>query len=186
MKAYMLMAEGFEEVEAVATADVLKRGGIEVQLLKVTKSEFRGVNGAHGIRVGCDASLADTEAADYFDGDALILPGGQPGTRNLAADEKVHELIEEYYGSGKVIAAICAAPTVFGKYGILDGKKATCFPGCESGLGNARFVGGPAVTDGNIITGKSMGCAIDFGLAIVGRLLGEAQAAALEKKLERK
>lgn len=183
MKAYIMLAEGFEEVEAVATADVLLRAGIEVVKVKIASGECHGVKSAHGVVVKSDTSFEQKKVSDLMDGDAIILPGGQPGTRNLTADERVRELVQSYNSKGKIVAAICAAPTALAQFGVLEGKKVTCFPGCESGLSSAEFVGGPAVTDGNIITGKSMGCAIAFGLAIVAKLKGAEAAAALEKTL---
>lgn len=185
MKAYILLADGFEEVEALATADVLKRAGIEVVLTSVYGEE--AVRGAHDIYVDADDYFEDPDEYDYgfSDGDCVILPGGMPGTTNLKESPAVKAMLEDYLQFNRVVCAICAAPTVLGGYGMLDGRSATCFPGCESGLGGAKFVGGPAVTDGNIITGKSMGCAIDFALAIVAKLLGEDTAKKIEGSLHR-
>lgn len=185
MKAYILLADGFEEVEALTTADVLKRAGIETVLTSVYGEE--AVRGAHDIYVDTDDYFEDPDEYDdgFSDADAVILPGGMPGTTNLKESAAVKGMLEAYLTAGKVVCAICAAPTVLGGYGMLDGKKATCFPGCESGLGGADFVGGPAVTDGNIITGKSMGCAVDFALAIVTKLHGADAAKKLEGSLHR-
>lgn len=184
-KAYILLCDGFEEVEALATADVLKRAGIETVLVSVGGEE--AVRGTHDIYVDADDYFSDPDVYDeaFSDGDAVILPGGMPGTNNLKASGAVTDMIGAYDEAGKLVCAICAAPSVLGACGLLNGHKATCFPGFEEELGNAEFVGGPAVISDNIITGKSMGCAIDFALAIVKALLSEKEALELEKKLYR-
>lgn len=206
MKAYILLCEGFEEVEALTTADVLSRAGAKVEFISPYGDEY--VTGSHGITVKTDKRFEQSKkfrlgkglASDYVyrnaefgDADAVILPGGQPGTRNLAANSGVRAMIDNYNEAGKYVCAICAAPTVLGANGLLDsgstegsgGRRCTCFPGCEDGLGKGNFIGGPAVTDGNIITGKSMGCAVDFALAIVKALFGEEKASSVEQAIHR-
>lgn len=185
MKAYLLLADGFEETEAIATADVLKRAGIEVVTVSVYGEE--AVRGTHDIYIDTDDYFEDPDEMpdSFMDGDAVILPGGMPGTGNLAESGAVKEMLREYNDAGKLVCAICAAPSVLGAAGVLEGHEATCFPGFENKLGAATYVGGAAVISGNVITGKSMGCAIDFGLAIVGSLLGAEAATELEGSLYR-
>lgn len=185
MKAYFLLADGFEETEAITTADVLKRAGIETVLVSVYGEE--AVRGAHDIYVDTDDYFEDPDEMpdSFMDGDAVVLPGGMPGTKNLAESEGVLEMLREYNDAGKLVCAICAAPSVLAQAGVLEGHDATCFPGFEDKLDGARFVGGSAVISGNVVTGKSMGCAIDFGLAIVGSLLGAERVGELEASLFR-
>lgn len=178
MKAYILLAEGFEEVEALTPADILKRAGVEALFASPYGEEY--VTGSHGITVKADV----TELPE--DGDAVILPGGKAGTANLRASESVRRMITSYAAAGKLVAAVCAAPSVLGAAGLLDGRKCTCYPGWESELGGKEvFVGGPAVTDGNIVTGKSMGCSVDFALAVTAKLCGEEIAGKVEDGIYR-
>lgn len=185
MKAYILLCDGFEEVEALTTVDVLRRGGIEVKMVSVDGEKT--VRGSHDIRVESDVTWnKDGEYSEqYNDADAVILPGGMPGTRNLAARASVEEMLRKYAAEKKVVAAICAAPSVLGKYGLLDGREATCFPGFEKELGKAIHINEGAVVAGNLVTGKSMGCAIDFALGIITALQGKEAAEELEKSLYR-
>ena len=213
MKAYIFLADGFEEVEALTTADILIRAGVEVKLVKVLVGSdpllssngvrplresdpidpLRGsdpndasVRGSHNIRVKADLALGiDVMADELTDGDCVILPGGMPGTKNLAASADVVKLIKAYNEAGKVVAAICAAPSVLGLNGLLNGKKATCFPGHEEKLIGADLVNTGAVIDGNIVTGKSMGSAVTFGLAVTERLLGKEAADKVEASIYR-
>ena len=192
MKAYLFLADGFEEVEALTTADILIRAGIEVKLVKVpggtedTAGKCKAARGAHNIKIKPDLTLGlDVTKKDLMDGDCVILPGGMPGTKNLAADPSVVELIKSYDKEGKTVAAICAAPSVLGDNGLLKGKKATCFPGFEDRLTGAEVVDTGAVIDGNIVTGKSMGSAVTFGVKLVERLLGKAAADKVEASIYR-
>lgn len=183
MKVYILLADGFEEVEAIASADVMKRAGLEVKMLSVIPSDY--VRSTHNIYIKPDVCFGvgskDEEA--YYDADAIVLPGGMPGTLNLASNTGVIRLVKRYAEEGKVVAAICAAPSILGEIGLLEGKRATCFPGFEDRLTGAEHVKAGAVIDGKIITGHSMGTAIDFGLSIVKVLLGGETAEKLEKSL---
>lgn len=176
MKAYILLCEGFEEVEAIQTADILMRAGIGVEL--ISPYGAKAVKGSHGIAINVSRGFESVDRFDesMSDGDAVILPGGMPGTNNLKASLGVLEMVSSYNKAGKLVAAVCAAPTVLGKAGVLDGKKATCYPGFEDGLGKGKYVGGAAVTDGNVITGQSMGCTVEFALAIVEKLLDKKAA----------
>lgn len=158
---YMFFADGFEEVEAIATLDVIRRANIEIKSVGVGAKE---VCGSHGIKVVCDCSV--DEINDY-DVDGIILPGGMPGTLNLQNSKEVNEAIDICLNNNKLIAAICAAPMILGRKGILSGKNAVCFPGFEEDLVGATVSEKFVCTDGNIITAKGMGSAINFGLAIV-------------------
>ena len=170
-KVFIFLAEGFEETEAVATMDVMLRGGLDLTSVSVTGNLL--VAGAHGIAVKADALF---EEADFSSGDMLVLPGGMPGASNLNAHEGVKNLLKHYATEDKKIAAICAAPLVLGGLNLLKGKNATAYPGFESTLKGAAFVNSPVVKDGNIITGRGPGLAFQFGLAIVEELQGKAKA----------
>ena len=192
-KVYLFLADGFEEVEALTTADILVRAGAEVTFVKVTGGDdgCMGVKGSHGFEIKADIFLAGgmnkpSDAVEKLaDGDCVVLPGGQPGTRNLAASEAVKAVVNDYNAKGKIVCAICAAPTVLGGMGLLKGRTATCFPGCEAGLTGAEYTAKGAEVDGNIITGKSMGSAVTFGLAVAGVLLGKEAAAKVEASIYR-
>lgn len=189
MKAYIFLADGFEEVEALTTADLLIRAGIDTRLVKVPygdESGCKAVRGSHNIKVKPNLTLGlDATAADLLDGDCVVLPGGMPGTKNLAASSDVIDTVKAYNDAGKVVAAICAAPSVLGTNGLLDGKKATCFPGFEDKLLGADFITTGAVADGNIVTGRSMGSAVTFGLKVIEVLLGKEAAEKLEASIYR-
>ena len=170
-KVFIFLAEGFEETEAVATIDVMLRGELDVMSVSITGNLL--VTGAHGIAVSAGTLF---EKTDISSGDMLILPGGMPGAANLNAHAGLKNALEQYATSGKKIAAICAAPLVLGGLGLLQGKKATAYPGYESTLKGATYVNSPVVKDGNIITGQGPGFALQFGLAIVEELQGKAKA----------
>ncbi len=158
---YMLLAPGFEEVEALCPLDLLRRAGIEVKTVGV---DGYFITGAHNITVKTDMSAAE------FSDDApemVILPGGMPGTRNLDSSLFVDSLIRKTYERGAYLAAICAAPMVLGKRGMLAGKKAVCYPGFEKFLDGARQSSYRITRDGNIITAVGMGAALEFGLELI-------------------
>ncbi|MDR2121472.1 MAG: DJ-1/PfpI family protein [Tannerella sp.] len=161
-KAYVFLATGFEETEAIGTIDVLRRGGVEVTTVSVTGA--LGVTGDHGITVCADTLFTPGACADA---DALILPGGGPGSRMLNEHAPLKELIVQHCKQNKLIAAICAAPLVLGGLGLLNGKNATCYPGIEPELIGATILDEPTVTDHNIITGRGPGLVFDFGFAIL-------------------
>lgn len=165
-KAVIFFAPGLEECEGLVTVDLLRRAGVEVQICAV--SDDKTITGAHGIRIVCDALAADADP----DADAVILPGGIPGTPNLAASETVCSFVRAFHDAGRLVAAICAAPTVLGGLGLLAGRRATCYPGCEGNLGGADYVDAEVIRDGNIITGCSLGAAIPFALEIISVLEG--------------
>lgn len=158
----IFMASGCEEIEGLAVVDIARRAGIEIDMISITGT--KEVCGSHQITF-----LADTtkEQADYAAYDGIVLPGGKPGTINLGADETVDRVIRQFASEGKLVAAICAAPSVLGQAGLLNGKKATCHPGFEEKLTGAEVLAEPVVVDGNIITSRGMGTAIPFALEIV-------------------
>ncbi len=168
---YMFLANGFEEIEALCPLDLLRRAGLEVMTVGVGTDT---VTGAHGISV-----LSDMPATHYRDSspEMIILPGGMPGTTNLEGSDTVQAAISAASRKGAYIAAICAAPMVLGKRGILNGKKATCFPGFEQYLEGAVVDTESAVVrDGNIITAAGMGAALEFGLELVAVFKGREYA----------
>lgn len=171
MKAYIFLAEGFEEIEAIAPIDILRRAEIEV--VTVSISEHSKVTGAHNIPVFADKLFSEipVEADDY-----LILPGGMPGTAHLMAHEGLNALVKKQYDSGKPMAAICAAPSLLGKLGLLKGKEAISYPGFEENLLGAKISDKTVVQSGNIITAKAPGVAIPFALKIVETLKGKEVA----------
>ena len=165
-KIAVFLAEGFEEAEAIIPIDIARRAGIEVTTLSISKDIY--VKGSHNIIIKADALLSDADLSAY---DMLMLPGGKPGTSNLEASEEVKEALLEADKNGKYLAAICAAPRLLGALGILNGKKATVYPGNEEQLSNAIYDrGAKAVTDGRIITARGMGCGMEFGAEIVKAL----------------
>lgn len=157
---YLLLAEGFEEVEAIAPMDVLRRAGQEVISVGLAGCE---VKGAHGITVRADI---DAEEWDFTDAECVILPGGMPGTLNLQRNQKVQDCLAYCHANHKMIAAICAAPMILGESGLLNDKRAVCFPGYEESLEGAQYCDEDVVTDGNIITARGAGVALQFGAAI--------------------
>jgi len=167
---YVFLAEGFEEIEALAPVDVLRRGGIEVKTVGVTG---KTVTGAHGIAVSADITV-DQITLEGLDG--IVLPGGMPGTLNLEANERLCELVRQADRKQLLIGAICAAPSVLGHLGVLNGKRATCFPGFEKELAGATVCDGQVVCDGNIITAKGMGVAVQFGLTLASLMAGQHEA----------
>ena len=172
MKTYVFLAEGFEEMEAIGTVDVLRRAGIDAQTVSITEKTM--VKGAHGMPIEADKLLTNI---DFSDAEALVLPGGMPGSNNLNDCELLKEALKEHYRQGKILAAICAAPLVLGGLGLLKGKKATCYPSFEQTLIGAEASSDAFVIDGNIITGKGPGLVFDFALAVVRALKGEAVSA---------
>jgi 4-methyl-5(b-hydroxyethyl)-thiazole monophosphate biosynthesis len=166
-KVALFLAKGFEEIEAIGTIDILRRAQIDVVTVSITDNKT--VTGTHNIPVIADNTLNDTDFENF---DMIILPGGMPGAKHLNEQEDLKKLIIEFNSKGKLIAAICAAPMVLGGLGILDGKRATCYPGFEPELIGAKTTGEIVVVDDNIITGKGPGFVFDFGLRLVEQLLG--------------
>ncbi len=176
---YMFFADGFEEVEAIATLDIIRRAGIEIKSVSV---KDKIVTGSHGVPVVCDCISSEIEANESLEG--IILPGGMPGSKNLDNDATVNKFIDYCNTNDKFLCAICAAPFIFGKRGILAGKEATCFPGFESELKGAKISDKFVCTDKNVITGNGMGSAVKFGLAIVAAVKGQEKADKLESTLQ--
>ncbi|MDR1737243.1 MAG: DJ-1/PfpI family protein [Candidatus Symbiothrix sp.] len=168
MQTFVFLADGFEEIEAVGIIDVLRRSGMEVTVVSISK--YSKVVGAHGITVMADIIF---EMADFSQGQMLVLPGGNPGTQNLDAHKGLKMLIQQYANQGKYIAAICAAPMVLGSMNLLRGKRATVYPGCEEYLKGATIVPDPVVVDGNIITGRGPGSVFEFATTLVTEMWGE-------------
>jgi 4-methyl-5(b-hydroxyethyl)-thiazole monophosphate biosynthesis len=169
----VLLAEGFEEIEAVTIIDVLRRAGVEVVAAGIAGRE---VTGSHGIALHADTTLAKAAAETW---DLIVLPGGMPGARHLRDDLAVQALLAAQHARGGRLAAICAAPIALARAGVLEGRRATCYPGFAGQLGGARYVEEPVVTDGSIITSRGPGTALPFALALVAQLRDAPTAQAL-------
>lgn len=176
---YMFLAQGFEEVEALAPLDILRRAGIEIKTVGVGDNF---ITGAHGITVGCDLSTTGLELPEFLDG--IILPGGMPGTVNLEKNETVQAFLDYAYEKNVFICAICAAPSILGHKGYLSKKEATCFPGYEEELEGAIISEKSVVRDGKIITAKGMGVATEFGLEIVAAFTSFEKAESIRKAIQ--
>ena len=179
---YCFLADGFEEIEAITTVDMIRRAGIEISTVAVTDDKSITVSGAHGIPV-----VADVHIDDCIEGNSLIgvfLPGGMPGTTNLEESAKVREIVSFCAENDRYIFAICAAPSVLGHMGLLEGKKATCYPGFEGELKGADYTAEPAVQDGKVITGKGPGATVDFASMIITALVSENVASDLKSAMQ--
>lgn len=175
---YMLLGTGFEETEAVAPLDLLRRAGVEVMTVGING---KTVYGSHKIGIEADMEIQDL---DFSTIDMMILPGGLGGVASNCACPKALEALRYAWDNGKFVAAICAGPTVLADLHITDGKNATCYPGCEGQMGSAVMAESAAVvTDGRLITGTSAGCAIPFGLALVEALKGPDVAQTIRKQI---
>lgn len=179
---HIFLADGFEEIEALATLDVLRRGGINVKTVSITDNG--AVTGAHGVQVAADLRWGEFRASALPDGtdrnDVMVFPGGMPGTKHLAEKQELMNMMKRHYAEGGTVAAICAAPgLVVSQLPTMEGKKFTCYDGFEAAPAakGGEYVRAPFVTDGNLITGRGPGCAVDFALAIVAKLKGAALAA---------
>lgn len=175
---YCFLANGFEEIEALAPVDILRRAELKVVTVGVGGKE---ITGSHGIKVTADIEECDVITDNM---DMVILPGGMPGTLNLDSSPIVAASVDYCAKNDLPIAAICAAPSVLGHLGVLKGKKATCFPGFECELGCLEFTGETVTRDGNVITSRGAGCAVEFGLEIVSLLLGEERAEKLKGAMQ--
>lgn len=178
MKVYVHLAEGFEEIEAVTVIDILRRAGIDAEAVSVTGNLF--VAGAHAITIKADLLF---EEADYDKCCMIVLPGGLPGTTNLSAHKGITDQIKKFAAEDKWLAAICAAPTVFGKIGLLEGRKAVVYPGMEKFLTGAKPGKKTVETDGRIITSKAPGTAMEFAFTLVETLKDKAIANQLKKAM---
>ena len=175
---YLFLANGLEEIEALLPLDLLRRGGVEVTTLAVGGSDF--VVGSHGIRIGAD--LPEELFRDSTP-EAIILPGGMPGAKNLDASKTVSAALRACEKSGGLLCAICAAPFVLGRRGYLAGKEAICYPGFEGELTDAVLSKKKVVRDGNVITAAGMGVAMEFGLEILAALRGNETAERVKKSI---
>ena len=175
------LADGCEELEAVTIIDLLRRGGLEVVTAGLS---HRGANGAHGIAIGADTTLDAVAKAEF---DAVVLPGGEPGGTHLKEDPRVLALLKRHAAAGKLVAAICAAPSALAAAGLLDGKLATSYPGYldDHPAPGMRFVSQPVVVDGRIVTSRGPGTAMDFALVLIEMLLGRAARDKVEAPLMR-
>lgn len=170
-KVCICVADGCEEIEALTVVDLLRRAGIEIDMIS-TQNRGRA-KGSHGISFETDKNIRDTDFREY---DGIVLPGGMRGTENLMNNVNVINAVQDFAEQGKLCAAICAAPTVLGKAGVLRGKKAICYPGMELKLLGAQVTVESVVRDGNIITSRGLGTAIDFALAIITYFTDEKKA----------
>ena len=174
---YMLLGTGFEETEAIAPLDLLRRAGVEVQTVGITG---KTVYGSHNIGIVADIT---PDEMDLESMEMIILPGGLGGVASARASKEALNALRYGWEHDRYVAAICAGPTVLADLGITDGRNATCFPGCESQMGKATMVNAAAVTDGKLITGTSAGCAISFGLELIAALKGADMADKIAKQI---
>ena len=165
---YMLLGTGFEETEAIAPLDLLRRAGVQILTVGVNGKVIRG---GHNIGIEADIEIGEMDLTAM---DMIILPGGLGGVASVRASREAMEALKFAWDNNKFVAAICAGPTVLADLGITNGHNATCYPGCESGMGGANIVANAAcIRDGKLITGTSAGCAVPFGLALIEALLGK-------------
>lgn len=178
MMVYVLLGTGFEEMEAFAPVDLLRRAGIPTLTVGV---DGKSVKGGHNIAVEADIVIDEMDLTNL---DMIVLPGGLGGVATARASEKALNALRFAWENDKFVAAICAGPTVLADLGITDGRKATCYPGCEGGMGRADMVAERAcVRDGKLITGTSAGCAVAFGLMLIEALKGAEVARRVEKQI---
>ena len=164
---FVFLAEGFEEIEALTPVDVMRRAGLSVQTVSIMDEQM--VTGAHGVPVLADTMFAEIQPEDA---EMILLPGGLPGATNLDAHDGLSRMILDFAAAEKPLAAICAAPLVLGNRGLLQGKRATCYPGFETYLQGSEYTAALVEKDGNIITGKGPGAAMEFAFAIVEKYCG--------------
>lgn len=172
----MLFADGFEEVEALAVVDMLRRADIKINMVSVSESSF--VTGAHGIKVETDINIKDVKVSDM-----LVLPGGVPGVPNLKDNKQVLDLIKLYYNSDKYIAAICAAPSILAELSLIDGKKVTSYPSYSDKLGDAVYTDDSVTVDGKFVTSKACGTVFDFAFKIIEILKDKDTALKVSKSV---
>ncbi|MBE6958723.1 MAG: DJ-1/PfpI family protein [Ruminococcaceae bacterium] len=175
---YMLLGTGFEEIEAIAPLDLLRRAGVKVLTVGVNG---KTVYGGHGIGIEADIILSEMDLTAL---EMIILPGGLGGVASVRASQEAMEALRFAWENNKFVAAICAGPTVLADLGITDGKNATCYPGCEDGMGSAIIAENAAcIRDDNLITGTSAGCAVSFGLALIEAMKGQETADTIAKQI---
>ena len=174
----MFISNGCEEVEALTVVDLARRAGFTLDMIQIQNEEK--AKGSHGITFETEKKVSETDFSVY---DGVILPGGLPGTNYLKESAEVKDTVKKFAGEGKLVAAICAAPTALGLFGVLEGKKATCYPGLEKDLTGAEAKADEVVRDGNIITSRGVGTAIPFALAIIEYFDGEEKAREIGKSI---
>ena len=167
---YVMLGTGFEETEAIAPIDLMRRAGIGVLTVGING---KLIYGGHGIGVEADVTIDEMDLCNL---EMIVLPGGLGGVKSIRESEKAMDAIRFAQENGKFVAAICAGPTILAQLGITDGLEAVCYPGCEEDMGNAKMISAPCIRSGNVITGTSAGCAIPFGLALVAALKGQEEA----------
>jgi len=173
------LAEGFEELEAVTIIDMLRRAGIKVVVAALGRNP---VTGAHGIALTADATMDAVSGQEF---DLVALPGGMPGAANLKDDARIRGIIRRLHDSGRHVAAICAAPMVLAAAGVLEGRRATAFPGFLDHAAGVTVVDDPVVVDGRVITSRGPGTALDFALELVAQLQGNGARRQIESRLQR-
>lgn len=177
-KVCVFLADGFEEIEGLTVVDLLRRAGEEVVMVSIMGR--KEITGSHGIQLQADALF---DEVNYTEAKLLVLPGGMPGTKYLGAYQPLTDMLTEWNAAGKMIAAICAAPSVFGDLGFLYGKEAVCYPGFEERLTGAAIGAGSVAVDGNITTSRGMGTAIDFAGALIEQLQSKEKAEEIKKSI---
>ena len=175
---YVLLGTGFEEVEAITPVDLLRRAGIPVATVGING---KTVFGGHNIGVQADITLSQMDLTQL---DMIVLPGGLGGVKSIRDSQEAMDAVRFAWDNGKFVAAICAGPTVLADLGITDGKNATCYPGCETGMGDSIVHGDvPCIRDGNVITAASAGCAIPFGLTLIEALKDKETAEKIRQQI---
>ena len=175
---FVFLANGFEEIEAVTVIDILRRCGTDVKTVGI---DSKAISGSHNITIMCDA--ADNDISVNDDVSAIVFPGGMPGTLNLEKSQTVQNFIDFALDKNILICAICAAPIILGHRNLLNGKEATCFPGFEEELGNPELSDKKVCKDGNIITSRAAGTAMDFAFCIAKEFVGEEKASAVRESM---
>ena len=175
---YMFLGTGFEETEAIAPLDLLRRAGVEIATVGLNG---KVIYGGHGIGVETDLEIGQLDLTNL---EMIVLPGGLGGVASIRASKAAMDAVAFAAENGRYVAAICAGPTVLADLGITDGRKVTCYPGCESDMGSAEYIPNiPCIQDGNVITGTSAGCAIPFGLKLIAALKGEETAKTVAQQI---
>ena len=174
----IFMADGCEEIEGLTVVDIVRRAKMEIVTISITGK--KEVTSSHGVTFLADVLAEETGYADF---DGIVLPGGMPGTIHLLENETVNAVIRKFADEGKLVAAICAAPTIYGEMGLLEGKNATCYPGMEDKLLGANWQEQPVVVDGNFVTSRGVGTAIAFALTLVTILKDEETAKSLANSI---
>ena len=181
-KVYAFFADGLEEVEALMVIDLLRRTH-EVEVVTVSVTDELMVKGSHNFNIMADKLISEIS---FDEGDMIFLPGGMPGTTNLAACKLLTDNVVKYNAENKRLAAICAAPSILGELGLAEGKNVTCFPGFEPKMKNANCLSAKVVTDGNITTAKGLGAALELGLELIKILVNAEKSEEIAKAIQYK